>query len=351
MHASLQRSLQTVQFICSREQTSFTSFKLPIFYFFQNSKKIPSFFSLFFSLHRYGGLGNRLRAVVSALTVAKEVNANVVIVWTDKEHGFRGQWSELFASPSIPLGCFPGKAVREDHAKCTVHRINHVSEWNTMKNNFEIQGNKEVLCMQSMMFLTEKQRGIGWFYSLLRPSAPIADAIAAFQKSVNWDGWGQWVGVHIRRTDLKLRCNTDDCTDGLAATEVLPLDKYTNILNQVVKLGEISGDKPRFFLATDDSKTEEAVRVALETTGSSLLGSNGDSDSIVSYSKAVRDSAVDSLAMRSSSAGTAEAVIDLWLLSRARMLVGTVGSSYSQTAKLMGKNFFMSVGVEYENRL
>ncbi len=220
-----------------------------------------------------------------------------------------------------------------------------------MKNNFEIQGNKEVLCMQSMMFLTEKQRGIGWFYSLLRPSAPIADAIAAFQKSVNWDGWGQWVGVHIRRTDLKLRCNTDDCTDGLAATEVLPLDKYTNILNQVVKLGEISGDKPRFFLATDDSKTEEAVRVALETTGSSLLGSNGDSDSIVSYSKAVRDSAVDSLAMRSSSAGTAEAVIDLWLLSRARMLVGTVGSSYSQTAKLMGKNFFMSVGVEYENRL
>lgn len=203
--------------------------------------------------------------------------------------------------------------------------------------------------MQSMMFLTEKQRGVGWFYSLLRPSAPIADTIAAFQKSVNWDGWGQWVGVHIRRTDLRLLCNTDDCIDGLAATEVLSLDKYTRILDQIVKLGEISGDKPRFFLATDDAETEEAVRVALKRHGS--LGIRDDDGSIVSYSKAVRDSASDSLEMRSSAAGTVEAVIDLWLLSRARMLVGTVGSSYSQTAKLMGKNFFMSVGVEFENRL
>lgn len=37
----------------------------------------------------YGGLGNRLRAVASGLTVAKEVGANVVVVWADREHGFR----------------------------------------------------------------------------------------------------------------------------------------------------------------------------------------------------------------------------------------------------------------------
>lgn len=239
--------------------------------------------------------------------------------------------------------------MREDHAKCTVRRINHASEWDTIKNNFEIQDGKEVLCLQSMMFLTDKQRGVGWFYSLLRPSAPIADAIAAFQKSVNWDGWGQWVGVHIRRTDLRLLCNTDDCADGFAVAEVLPLEKYTSILDQIVKLGEISGDKPRFFLATDDAEAEEAVRVALKKYGHG--GVNDEDGSLVSYSKAVRDSAADALAMRSSSAGTAEALIDLWLLSRARILVGTTGSSYSQTAKLMGKNFFMSVGVEFENRL
>ena len=71
---------------------------------------------------------------------------------------------------------------------------------------------------------------------------------------------------------------------------------------------------------------------------------------VVSYTKTVRDSSASSLAMRNTVAGMAEAVVDLWLLSSVRMLVGTVGSSYSQTAKLMGSPFFVSVGVEYENR-
>ena len=75
------------------------------------------------------------------------------------------------------------------------------------------------------------------------------------------------------------------------------------------------------------------------------------SGAVVSYSKSVRDSSADSLAMRNNAAGIAEAVVDLWLLGRVRMLVGTVGSSYSQTAKLMGSPFFVSVGVEYENKL
>lgn len=285
--------------------------------------------------------------MASALTVAQGANANVIIVWTEKEHGFRGKWEDLFASPRIPLGCFPGKAVREDHAKCTIHKVNHVSEWEVAKHKFERRGNEEVLCMQSMMFLTPKQRGIGWFYSLLRPAAHIADAIAAFQDKVKWNAWGQWVGVHIRRTDLKLLCNTDDCSDGLPATEVLPLEAYTKILDQIALMGANAGDKPRFFLATDDAKTEETVRNALKKSANVSEADFG----VVSYSKSVRDSAHDSLAMRSNVAGTAEAVVDLWLLSKARMLVGTVGSSFSQTSKLMGGPFFLSVGVEFENKL
>lgn len=33
------------------------------------------------------------------------------------------------------------------------------------------------------------------------------------------------------------------------------------------------------------------------------------------------------------------------------MLLGTVGSTFSQTAKLMGKPFFITVGVQFENRM
>ena len=55
--------------------------------------------------------------------------------------------------------------------------------------------------------------------------------------------------------------------------------------------------------------------------------------------------------MRNDVHGMEEAVIDLWLLSQGKILVGTVGSSYSQTAKLMRGPFFVSVGVDYENKL
>lgn len=67
---------------------------------------------------RYGGLGNRLRAVASALVLGQEADANVVIVWMDKEHGFRGGYYDLFESPKIPIGCFPGNALRESYARC-----------------------------------------------------------------------------------------------------------------------------------------------------------------------------------------------------------------------------------------
>lgn len=49
----------------------------------------------------YGGLGNRLRAVASAMALSKEAGANVVIVWMEKEQGFRGAWRDLFAGMYI----------------------------------------------------------------------------------------------------------------------------------------------------------------------------------------------------------------------------------------------------------
>lgn len=303
---------------------------------------------------RYGGLGNRLRAIASALTLGQEINANVVIVWMEKEHGFRGAWGELFESPRIPVGCFPGKAIREDHAACKVHRVNHHSEWTVVKNKFERFGDQEVLCMQSMMFLTKKQRGIEWFYKLIRPTTKIAQRIKDFQTAVHWDWWGQWVGVHIRRTDLKLKCNTDKCDDGVAATDVLPLTRYTDILKDILSMKSASTGGLRFFLATDDAATEDDVR---HTLADVLFSKPGErplniNETIVSLSKTVRDSSLNSLEMRNNATGVEEAVADLWLLSRCHLLLGTVGSSYSQSAKLMGDaNFFMTVGVEYENRL
>lgn len=112
------------------------------------------------------------------------------------------------------------------------------------------------------MFLTEKLRGIKPFYANLKPVASIQKAIDSYKKQVGWNEWGQWVGVHIRRTDLRLKCNTADCRDGVKAEDVLPLAAYTEVLKTIIRLAK-SVEQPRFYLATDDPETEVAIREAL----------------------------------------------------------------------------------------
>ncbi len=45
----------------------------------------------------YGALGSRLRATASALTLAEQMGIGAVIVWTNAEHGYTGEWEDLFA--------------------------------------------------------------------------------------------------------------------------------------------------------------------------------------------------------------------------------------------------------------
>jgi len=155
----------------------------------------------------------------------------------------------------------------------TVHRVNHVSEWEHVQKDWEVHNGQEILCLQSMMFLTEKQRGIGWFYHLLQPIERIMGAIQEYTQRVRWEhGAYNWVGVHVRRTDLRLKCNTDDCLDGLKAEDVLPLSEYTSLLEQVIKMSKNSGRSLRFYLATDDAGTEARLRNDLRRVGNLTQG-------------------------------------------------------------------------------
>lgn len=173
------------------------------------------------------------------------------------------------------------------------------------------------------------------------------NAINTFKQDNKWSEWGQWVGVHIRRTDLRLLCNTADCRDGLKVQDVLPLSAYSDVLKKLTMLAK-SVQKPRFYLATDDPKTEAIIREELKSVAN-VTEENGG---VVSYFKAVRNVATDNWSMRNNVEGISEAVVDVMLLSETRFLVGTVGSTFSQTPKLMGSYspFFVSVGSQYENK-
>ena len=101
----------------------------------------------------------------------------------------------------------------------------------------------------------------------LRPCPPgplcsIMAGVEAFMTSHRWAEWGAWVGVHIRRTDLMLRCNTADCSDGVRVQDALPLAAYIDLMRQVLELSA-GGDRAgtaRFYIATDDPDAEEEIR-------------------------------------------------------------------------------------------
>lgn len=147
-------------------------------------------------------------------------------------------------------------------------------------------------------------------------------------REVRWQEWGVWVGVHARRTDLMLKCNTADCSDGVSVQDALPLSAYTDLMRQVTALaGTAAGAIPRFYLATDDPGAEEQLRKKLTPQLAARLGGNvswggagvmpgglDPSQLVVSFKKEVRDTSADWLAMRSVTSGVQEAIADMFLL-------------------------------------
>lgn len=58
-----------------------------------------------------------------------------------------------------------------------MHTVNSLEAWRAVKDSAwqRVRGpegrQEEVLCVKSVMYLTEKQREIGWFYRQLVPAA------------------------------------------------------------------------------------------------------------------------------------------------------------------------------------
>jgi hypothetical protein len=235
-----------------------------------------------------------------------------------------------------------------------VHEVNSAAEFaaaNATGWERDASTGRERLCISTHMWLTSKERELEWFYSRLIPSAPVLADVAAFAAREGWAGAAaaSCVGVHVRRADLRLGCDArdGDCAAGVPVADVLPVSRYVDAMLAVAGLPNNSSDvsglaaavsPPRFFLATDDAAAEAEIRAG---AGSAL----GAPRAVAALRARTAGSA---LAARSTTAGLREAVADLWLLSRCPVLIGTVGSGFSQTARLMGAGFFVTVGAEFE---
>jgi hypothetical protein len=137
------------------------------------------------------------------------------------------------------------------------------------------------------------------FYEDLKPKQGLLDEAEKTFAGITGDsGAGRVVGVHIRRGDND------------ASIQVSPLELFVERMRREVN------DHPeaRFFLATDDPDTERVVMS--ELPGRVTIRSKDFS--------------------RNRASGVEDALVDLLVLSKCSLVLGSYWSSFSQTAAEMG---------------
>jgi len=139
-------------------------------------------------------------------------------------------------------------------------------------------------------------------FSHFRPTPTLEQAIAAQTATFGDDV----IGVHVRRTDLR------------QGARISTTDRFITLMRQEV------AENPgvQFFLATDDPREETALGRAFPNR-------------ILTRSKRTLD--------RNDPAGIQDALIDLYCLSHTRKILGTIRSSFSRTAAMLGRRAFITV--------
>lgn len=238
-----------------------------------------------------GGLCNRMRAINSALVLAKKQNKKLKVIWF----------------VNAELGC-PFEELFEKTDAFTV--LNIYSKWNPLKlfyqftrkriGNEDIRANRDshgltdayVETLGGPLYIATEEHFFECHdYSAFVPTAEIAGRIERLTSSYGAHN----VGVHIRRTDNKPAI-------GKSSTQA-----FIDSMQKEIALFPDT----KFYLATDDLSEEANLRRLFP-------------DRILSNE--TRDLSRDSIA------GIKDALLDLMCLSRTDKIIGSYFSSFTDIA-------------------
>lgn len=257
-----------------------------------------------------GGLCNRLRTISSAYELANSTGSELKIIWDIDNHSLHAPFFKLFKS-------VPGITIEENYidskskfALFLLKRfwITNISatfisqpflyktideKWSEekLKIYFEehLKNNKNlyVECCWDFYPINKK-------YYLFKPVEELQKIIDVQSRKLNSDT----IGIHIRRTDHTI------------AIKESPLELF---LSKIKNLSDQNAHA-NFFLATDDKEVEDTFNQLFEGR-------------IMTYSDHKS---------RSSDEGVQQAVIDLFLLSKTKKIIGSFWSSFSMAAAEIG---------------
>ncbi|MBQ8361810.1 MAG: glycosyl transferase [Bacteroidaceae bacterium] len=253
-----------------------------------------------------GGLGNRMRGIASAIHLAEKVEADLLIVWF-KDQGLNCRFDELFqplvhenVDITLREAAFADKVLMDRPRKknlfipCIFQRIMFDSCLYELDidglraNGFDFQdwaskAKKPYIASYSNFFPNNEKKRLAIFKPTDELQARIEEVCSSFD--------GNTIGLHIRRTDHTV------------AIAQSPTELFDNAILQFE-------GKNNFYLATDSEEEKQHFK---ETFGDLIT---------TSPTKAVR----------STTEGIKDAVVELYVLSRTSRIIGSAQSTYSIAA-------------------
>lgn len=251
----------------------------------------------------HAGLCNRLRAISSAVFVAKEIGCPLTIYWSNNEE-CASTYQDLFEpiNIDIPINIIEYKGVKYSIArKKNLYFPKFLRLFSVDKEilNFNCKEDGDIfpLIPRNGVTLIQTCHSLSQHYdfqTLFKPVSSILDVI----KSVTDHYSDNTIGLHIRRTDNVQAIAHND------------ISSFEDCINK--ELESVSNTK--FYLATDDIEVKKYLK---EKYG----------DAIISLDLPLNRNTLD---------GMKGAVVDLWCLSRTKKIIGSFYSSYSEVASYIG---------------
>eukprot|EP00184_Porphyridium_aerugineum_P003753 CAMPEP_0184699368 /NCGR_PEP_ID=MMETSP0313-20130426/5663_1 /TAXON_ID=2792 /ORGANISM="Porphyridium aerugineum, Strain SAG 1380-2" /LENGTH=840 /DNA_ID=CAMNT_0027158443 /DNA_START=100 /DNA_END=2622 /DNA_ORIENTATION=- len=296
-------------------------------------------------MHVQHGLGNRLRALGSAMAFANSTRRPLFVIWEADKH-CRASYPELFevgANVTFPFAVLPYfktqwpflGAEKWDSAWANVDKFNYMEVEGKGAKKGEIvvsKSDKHIYVKSAYIIETDNPSATNWdkdntFLRMLRPVEAVRTAVSDMEAQ----GLLEMIGVHIR--NRKLEEDISDVSDYVkeyGAEAAKTMEQWREASNYRIFMSymrEIRQQDPtaRFFVATD-TKSVYAELEAVFPGG--IYKNERECDG--------RDAKC-----------VVAALIDIYCLSSARRFIGSNWSSFSEIIQRIGGKKGEIAGVDF----
>lgn len=245
-----------------------------------------------------GGLCNRMRVIVGAVELAKQMHRQLVVIWT-QDATLNAKFSDLFEPiPYKVIECSLDSwryKVLYHWYKDIKHSMILDDEWisnNARGKEYDVWRDK-IEC-RNLFLQTNLDILLDGDYSIFRVQTSVIEELNNVECDENT------IGLHIRRTD------------NVKAIECSPTSLFIEKVEEELRYNPTM----KFYLATDDAEEEKAFI--------SRFG-----ERILIYHKHSLD--------RNNPIAIKDALVDLYNLSHCKKIYGSYWSSFSDTAALWSR--------------